>query len=122
MKISFNWLRDFIEITEPDSNKIKDTITACTAEVETMETLGSHLDNIVVGKIERVEAHPNADSLRITYVNDGNESLKIVCGGANLEVGMKVALAKIGQDGNDQLACVLNSPSHLQGCPYCCPR
>ncbi len=96
MKISLNWLEDFISVTEKDHEKIKEVVTANIAEVETMERQGEHLDNVVVGKIIELKKHPNADALRLVAVNDGTENFKVVCGGSNLREGMLVAFAKIG--------------------------
>jgi phenylalanyl-tRNA synthetase beta chain len=96
MKISLDWLRDFIEITETDNQKIKDIITERSAEIETMENQGEGLENIVVGKIVDVKNHPNADALKLCLVNDGHEDINVVCGGSNVREGMLVAFAKIG--------------------------
>ena len=55
------------------------------------------MKNIVVGHIQKITTHPNADKLNITEVLvDNNESLKIVCGASNIEVGQKVPVARIG--------------------------
>ncbi len=96
MKISLDWLGDFIDITEKDNQKIKDIITERSAEIETMESQGDHLDNIVVGKVIEISKHPNADSLQLCMVNDGQENIQVVCGGSNLKEGMLCAFAKIG--------------------------
>ncbi len=96
MKISLDWLSDFIDITEKDNEKIKEIITANSAEIETMERQGDHLENVVVGKVIEISKHPNADSLVLTKVNDGKENVQVVCGGSNLKEGMLVAFAKIG--------------------------
>jgi len=96
MKISLNWLSDFINITEKDKDKIKEIITARSAEIETMENIGAHLDKIVLGKIEKIMPHPNADKLRLAIVNNGEHKLQVVCGGTNLREGMKVAFAELG--------------------------
>ena len=96
MKISLDWLGDFIEITEKDHQKIKDIITERSAEIETMESQGDHLDNVVVGKVIEVGKHPNADALHLCKVNDGQENIQVVCGGSNLKEGMLCAFAKIG--------------------------
>ncbi|MBN2306476.1 phenylalanine--tRNA ligase subunit beta [Candidatus Peregrinibacteria bacterium] len=96
MKISLNWLGDFIEITEKDHQKIKDIITERSAEIETMESQGDHLDNIVVGKVLEIKEHPNADALQLCTVNDGQENIQVVCGGSNVKEGMLCAFAKIG--------------------------
>lgn len=96
MKISLDWLSDFIDVTEKDPQKIKDIITERTAEVETMESQGEDLANIVVGKITELKKHPNADALTLCKVNDGKEDLQVVCGGSNLREGMLVAFAQLG--------------------------
>ena len=96
MKISLDWLSDYIDITEKNNEKIKEVITANSAEIETMEHQGDHLENIVVGKVIELKKHPNADKLTLATVNDGKENFKVVCGGTNLREEMLVAFAKIG--------------------------
>lgn len=96
MKISLDWLSDFIEITEKDHEKIKDIITERSAEVETLENQGNHLEKVVVGKVTELKKHSNADSLSLTKVSDGKEEWKVVCGGSNLREGMLVAFAQLG--------------------------
>ena len=96
MKISLNWLQSFIDITEKDNEKIKEIITARSAEVETMENIGAHLDKIVLGKVDKLIPHPNADKLTLVMVDNGQEKIKVVCGGSNLKEGMKVAFAQLG--------------------------
>ncbi len=96
MKISLDWLGDFIDISEKDHQKIKDIITERSAEIETMESQGDHLENVVVGKVVEVNKHPNADSLQLCMVNDGQENIQVVCGGSNVKEGMLCVFAKIG--------------------------
>ncbi len=96
MKISLNWLSNFIDLTEKDNDKIKEIITARSAEIETMEDTGSHLDKVVLGQIAKIWQHPNADKLKMTLVDNGKEKIQVVCGGSNLEEGMKVAFAQLG--------------------------
>jgi len=98
MKISLNWLKQFVEIPkEITPEKIAELLTLKTVEVEGIEKQGGNLENITVGKINKVEKHPNADKLSVCKVNIGEEELKqIVCGGINVREGMFVAVAKIG--------------------------
>lgn len=96
MKISLNWIQDFIDLTEKDNNKIKEIITANTAEVETMERQGSLLENIILAHVEKLESHPNADKLKLATINDGKKKIKVVCGGSNLKENMKIAFANVG--------------------------
>lgn len=96
MKISLDWLSNFIDITEKDSEKIKEIITAQSAEIETMENVGEHLDKVVLGQVTKIWQHPNADKLQLTLVDNGQEKVQVVCGGTNLKEGMRVAFAQLG--------------------------
>ena len=69
-------------------------LTMSTVEVEGAESLADRFDKIVVGEIKEVLAHPNADKLRVCKVDIADGEIKdIVCGGSNLEAGMKVVVA-----------------------------
>ena len=96
MRISLTWLQDFIEFKEFDPQKIADAITAHTAEVDEVEVLGSMLEHCCVGKILKLEKHPNADRLTLCDVQTDKGTKRIVCGGTNLREGMKVAVAHVG--------------------------
>jgi len=109
VKISLNWLQDFIDLTETDNERIKAVITANTAEVETMEAQGTFLKNILLAKVEKLEPHPDADKLKLVTVNDGSQKIRVVCGGSNLREGMKIAFAhegtvvQLGGDGGEMV-------------------
>ncbi|NSW88432.1 phenylalanine--tRNA ligase subunit beta [bacterium] len=77
---------------------VSDALTMIGLEVDGVADVDvSHLDSkIVVGKIEKIENHPNADKLQICSVNSGSELLQIVCGGSNIKEGDNVPLAQIG--------------------------
>ena len=99
MKISYNWLKQFISLDwEPE--KTSELLTNLGLEVEGLEKYSSikgGLEGIIVGHIEKCEKHPNADRLKVTSVNVGKEILlKIVCGAPNVKKGQKVAVATIG--------------------------
>ena len=99
MKISYNWLKQFINLDwEPE--KTSELLTNLGLEVEGLEKYSSikgGLEGIIVGHIEKCEKHPNADRLKVTGVNVGKETLlKIVCGAPNVKKGQKVAVATIG--------------------------
>ncbi len=95
MKISEKWLRSFVEIDRP-IQEIAEALTLRGLEVEAVEPVSEKLNNIVVAESLSAEQHPNADRLRVCQVNDGTETLTIVCGAPNARAGIKVALAKIG--------------------------
>ena len=99
MKISNNWLKEYIQ-TELNPEKIGDYLTDIGLEVEGIETyesiLGS-LEGIVVGKVLTCEKHPNADKLSLTTVDLGSQKIvNIVCGAPNVSAGQTVPVATIG--------------------------
>mgnify|MGYP003599241254 CR=1 FL=1 len=99
MKISNNWLKDYIK-TELKSDKIGEYLTDIGLEVEGIEKYESvkgSLEGIVVGKVLTCEQHPNADKLKKTTVDVGNgKILNIVCGAPNVAAGQTVPVAVIG--------------------------
>lgn len=97
MLISKNWLRDFVFLPDAfDAADLAQRLSLATVEVEGVVAQGADLENIVVGLITKVDAHPNADKLRVCTVDIGGETLSIVCGGSNVAVNMRVAVAKLG--------------------------
>ena len=97
MLISKEWLSEFVDLTGHRDDKIAQIFTLRTAEVEGIVREGEVLDNVCVGVIGEIGPHPKADRLRICLVDVGEHvPLQIVCGGSNLEIGQKVALARIG--------------------------
>lgn len=95
MKLSYKWLKEYVDLPG-DAKQVADLLTAHVAEVEKVHYQATALENVIVGKIVEVKAHPNADKLRICIVDIGGEQKQIVCGGSNLEVGQLVAVAKPG--------------------------
>ncbi len=95
MKLSLNWIKDYVAI--PDGTDLKQLafdLTMSTVEVEGVTELARQFDGIVVGEIKEVLPHPNADKLRVCKVDTGDGEIHdIVCGGTNLEKGMRVVVA-----------------------------
>ncbi len=96
MKISLDWLSDFVTWTEKDPQVIADRLTLCTAEVEEVEQQGKYLTHCCVGKVLTAEKHPDADRLIICTVETDKGVKTVVCGGTNVIPGMLVAFAHIG--------------------------
>lgn len=97
MKISVNWLRDFVPSLPSDTASLVDQLTFLGLEVEDVVVSRLPDASVVVGLVEEVRAHPNADRLRICRVNIGqDEPLQIVCGAPNVEEGQLVPVATIG--------------------------
>jgi len=96
MKISLRWLQDFVTLTEKDPHTIADAVTAHIAEVDEVEIQGGLLHECCVGEVIAIEAHPNADKLKLCRVKTDKGEKRVVCGGTNLRSGMHVAFAHIG--------------------------
>ena len=99
MKISYNWLRQFLQ-TDWEAEKTGELLTDLGLEVEGIETVESikgSLKGVVVGEVKTCIKHPNADKLKVTTVDlgDGNP-VQIVCGAPNVDAGQKVPVATVG--------------------------
>lgn len=99
MKISYNWLKEYINIDlEPAAVAEILTDTGLEVEgVEEIETIKGGLKGVVIGEVLTREQHPNADRLSKTTVNVGGDTpLEIVCGAPNVDAGQKVVVATVG--------------------------
>ena len=99
MKISYNWMQQFIQAELPIEEQL-DLLTDLGLEVEgnsSFESIPGSLAGVVVGEVLTCEQHPNADRLRVTTVNIGQDApVQIVCGAPNVAAGQKVPVATIG--------------------------
>ena len=99
MTISYNWLKQYIDITETPE-EIGAILTATGLEVESItpfETIKGGLKGVVIGEVLTCIKHPNADKLSVTTVDVGEDKpLNIVCGAPNVAAGQKVAVALVG--------------------------
>lgn len=94
MKLSLSWIGEYVTLpADLDLKKLAYDLTMSTVEVEDVEYLARRFDKMVVGVINSVEPHPNADKLRVCKVDLGGDVKEIVCGGINLQEGMRVAVA-----------------------------
>ena len=99
MKISYNWLKDYIELNiSPDEvSKILTDIGLEVEGVTQFQSVKGGLKDLIVGEVLTCEKHPNADKLSVTSVDIGRgEPLHIVCGAPNVAKGQKVVVAPIG--------------------------
>ncbi len=99
MKISYNWLQEFIG-TEKTVEEISKLLTGCGLEVEDIahyHSIPGGLEGIVIGEVLSAEPHANADKLKVCKVNIGlAEPKHIVCGASNVAAGQKVLVATVG--------------------------
>lgn len=100
MKLSRNWLSQYIDLSMSD-DELSEILTTIGLEVEGMdqiEAVKGGLEGIVVGHVLTCEKHPDADKLSVTTVDLGNgeEAAQIVCGAPNVAAGQKVMVATVG--------------------------
>ena len=106
MKISYNWLKDYLptdsltQKTIEDPEKLSAILTSVGLEVENLypyEEIKNSLKGLIIGEVITCEKHPDADKLKITTVNNGKgEVMQIVCGAPNVAAGQKVIVAPAG--------------------------
>lgn len=98
MKISYNWLKDYVKF-DLNSDEVEKILTSIGLEVESVEhveEIPGGLSGVVVGEVLECVEHPDSDHLHITKVNiGGDEPLQIVCGAPNVAAGKKVMLATL---------------------------
>ena len=97
MKASIEWLKDYSNI-DVTPTELGDILTMTGSKVETIESKGDNIKNVVVGKILEIQKHPDADKLIVTKVNIGNETVQIVTGAKNVRVGDIIPIAKDGSE------------------------
>src|SRR5438477_7300762 len=99
MKISYNWLKKYIDVNLT-AEEAAGMLTNCGLEVESIEHFESvkgGLKGLVIGEVKACVRHPNADKLSLTTVDVGSgEPLSIVCGAPNVAAGQKVVVAMVG--------------------------
>jgi phenylalanyl-tRNA synthetase beta chain len=97
MKLSLNWLREYVPALDRSPDEIADALIFTGVEVEGVQVRGAGIDKVVVAQIESFQQHPNADRLSVCQVLDGSKAPRqIVCGAKNFRAGDKVPLALPG--------------------------
>lgn len=97
MKTSVEWLKEFSDI-DVSPKELGDILTMTGSKVETIESKGNDIKNVVVGKILEIKKHPDADKLVVTKVDVGEEILQIVTGANNIKENDIVPIAKDGSE------------------------
>lgn len=106
MRVSLEWLKEYVDLTGLTPETIAEALTNSGLEVESIEYLGPKFNGVIVGKVQSVEPHPNADRLRLVTVNTGttqntavdtgSAQNKVVCGAPNVREGILIAYATEG--------------------------
>lgn len=96
MKISLNWINDYVDLTGVDLKDLINKFTLSTAEVEDMYEVGKDVQGVIVAKVVSCIDHPNSNHLHLLRVDTGSEIVDCVCGAKNVREGMLVAFAPVG--------------------------
>ena len=96
MNTSLSWIKAYVPDLDVTAQEYTDAMTLFGTKVEGYEKLDADLDKIVVGQIEKIEKHPDADKLIICQVNIGSETIQIVTGAPNVHEGDKVPVVLDG--------------------------
>ena len=96
MKISLNWLKEYIDLEGISTEEIVDKLTMSGLEVEDYVDQKKIYKDFIVGLVKEIEKHPDADKLTVSEVSDGKESFQVICGARNVDKGQKVVFAPIG--------------------------
>jgi phenylalanyl-tRNA synthetase beta chain len=97
MRVSLNWLRDYIDVPTTDIDELTRAFDMLGHAVEEVEHFTPGWTDVVIGRVEHIEPHPNADAVRVTRVDLGNGELQqIICGAWNFDEGAVVPVAVPG--------------------------
>jgi len=95
MKVSISWLKDYVDVTM-DPADLAEALTMAGLEVDSVSDRYAYLNGVIVGRVDEVAPHPNADKLTICRVYTGETQVSVVCGAPNVKQGMLAALAQPG--------------------------
>ena len=96
MNTPLSWIRAYVPELDCTDQQYADKMTLSGTKVENYTKLNENLEKIVIGQIEKIEKHPDAEKLVICQVNTGTETLQIVTGAPNVYEGAKVPVVLDG--------------------------
>ena len=96
MKISLNWLLEFVDLPTRDPEELRHLLASLGHEVEGVEKITVGWSGVTIAEVLTVAAHPDADKVRLCTVTTGSEPIQVVCGAWNFEAGARVAFANPG--------------------------
>ena len=96
MKISLEWLNEFVDLSDYTVEQIAHELTMSGLEVEDIEKSGAKFKNIITAQIKEIKQHPNADKLHLVDVDLGGQTKTVVCGAQNLAADQIIPYASVG--------------------------
>ncbi len=95
MRFNEAWLREWVN-PAVDTDTLVQQLTMAGLEVDAVEPAAPGFTGVVVGQVESCEPHPDADKLSVCQVTNGTDTVQVVCGAANVRVGLKMPFAQVG--------------------------
>ncbi len=95
MRVSLNWLKEFVDVDVPLAT-LKEMLDLSGTKVDKIHNPAEGIDGVLVAEVQEIGAHPNADNLSMVLVSTGDATQRVVCGAKNFGAGDKVALARVG--------------------------
>ena len=95
MKISLSWLKQYIDV-DINVNDLADALTMAGLEVEAVSDRYDYLNRVIIGRLARIDPHPNADKLKLCRVDIGDRMITVVCGAPNVKKNMLAPCAMPG--------------------------
>lgn len=96
MRVLLSWLKEFVDIKDVEPEKIADRLNFAGVSVEDLKKLKPSFKGVITAKILDVKPHPNADKLRLAYIDYGKGTIEVVCGADNIKPGQIVPYAPVG--------------------------
>ncbi|MBR6245091.1 phenylalanine--tRNA ligase subunit beta [bacterium] len=116
MKLSLDWLNDYVDLSNIEPEEVARQLTMKSAEVEDFVKVFPHFNQVVTAKVVKVVEHPNSDHLHLATIFDGKGEQTVVCGAPNIAEGQIVAFAPLGTvlPGNFEI-----KPAKIRGVESC---
>ncbi len=112
MKVSYNWLKDFVDLKDLTAEEVAEKLTVSGFEVEEIDYMNEHLHDVYVSKITKIEKHPTADRLVICQVDVGFKKVQIITSATNVFEG---AVVPVSLEGADLCNGVKIKPTNFRG-------
>ncbi len=120
MKISINWIKEWVDLQGVDIENLRKRFELSTAEIDDVIYKGKNVSNIVLARVVKVENVPNSTKLHLLQVDDGlSAPTQVVCGAPNVREGMVTAFARVGANVNG-FAIKKAKLAGLDSCGMCC--
>lgn len=119
MRVSINWIKDYVDLSGIEVDELVKRFNLSTAEIEDVEIKGADIENVVFGKILKIEKHPETDHLHVMQVDVGEETIQILTSATNIYEGMVTAVCRVGGNVHG----VKIKPTKMVGiesCGMCC--